>query len=169
MQRIRRKFATGALLGLPAALLAHFLVFGNAHAAGGSAHGALVDAACAFGFLAALAFAIAACRRIRIAPSFTPIVLGAASWFAGVEFSEHQSAVPLLLSALAILLCSWLIRATVRAFAHVVVAILAAAWIPARRDRGSRRSGYARNTIVRMRPAYRFRIFSRPPPAFLTR
>ncbi len=57
--RASRRAGVSALLGLPAALLAHTLLFGHAHAAAGSFHGSALGVGAAFALLAAALAGIA--------------------------------------------------------------------------------------------------------------
>lgn len=164
--RAARRVGGGALLGLPAALLAHTLVFGGEHAVGGPMHALLFGLAASFGFLITLLVAIAAVRSMRGAtPRFAAIFTGAALWFGGIELYEHGHGVPLLLSFLALLLASGIVRAVLRAFAHTVAIIAYALWSVLTKPKAICASAIVLATPAQQRPAYRFRVFSRPPPA----
>lgn len=165
--RATRTIVGGSLLGLPAALLAHALVFGGEHAAGGGTHALLFGLAAAFGFVATLFAAVAAARKFHVvAPRSICIAPGAALWFAGIEISEHTHTVPVALSALAILSASLIVRAVLYAFTHTVAAVAAALLCTTTKRRGLRVPAFARELPRRISPAYRFRVFSRPPPVF---
>lgn len=161
-----RRVATGALLGLPAALLAHIFVFHGAHEAGGSMHALLAFAGGVFGFAAALVAAFIALRRLRdAAPRFLPVLSGAAAWFTTIEAFEHSRGVPVAFALLALIVCSWLVLTIVRAFAHTVVAVVATLWTALTKFPEICSSAIALAAPAQQRPAYRFRIFSRPPPS----
>lgn len=165
--RTSRRIATGALLGLPAALLAHTLVFHGTHEAGGSMHALLTATAGAFGFLAALIAAVLALRSMRDAsPRFVPIVSGATAWFTAIEGFEHSRGVPAALTLLALLVCSWLVQTILRAFMQTVAAVAATLWTATAKFPELHSNAIALAAPALQRPAYRFRIFSRPPPLF---
>lgn len=163
--RAGRRIVTGALLGLPAALLAHTLVFNGTHEAGGSAHALLYVLAGAFGFFAALAVALVATRRMReVAPRFLPILCGAMAWFAAIESFERDAAVPVGIALLALIVCSWIVRTVLRAFAQTVAAVVCTLWSAIAKLPRLCANAIELSAPVQQRPAYRFRIFSRPPP-----
>lgn len=163
-----RRAAAGTLLGLPAALLAHALTFGHDHAAGGRLHALFLELAGGFGFLATLAIAINASRRMRHAPAnLLWIAAPATAWFSVIELGEARHGIPRALSLLAILAASWLVRAIVRAFAHTLVAVVASLWSRVRAAQARAHRAPRTMRPPALRPAYRFRIFSRPPPRFL--
>jgi hypothetical protein len=150
---------------LPAALLAHTLVFNGTHEAGGSIHALLYGLAGAFGFVAALPIVLFAMRRIRgVAPRLVPIFSGAVAWFAGIESFEHDRAVPITIALLALALCSWIVRTVLRAFAQTVVAVVCTLWCATANLPQLCSNAIELAAPVLQRPAYRFRIFSRPPP-----
>lgn len=163
-----RRAAAGTLLGLPAALLAHTLTFGHGHAAGGRLHPLFLELAGGFAFLATLAIAIRASRRMRHTPAnLLWIAVPAAGWFSGIEAGEAHHGIPRALSLLTILLAAWLVRAIVRAFAHTIVAVVASLWSRLREVRACVHRAELQRCLPALRPAYRFRVFSRPPPRFL--
>lgn len=164
-----RRAAAGTLLGLPAALLAHALTFGHDHAAGGRLHALFLDLAGSFGFFATLVIAVSASRRLRLAPSNVLwIAVPAIAWFSGIEAGEARHGIPHALSLLAILAASWLVRAIVRAFAQTLVAVIVSLWSRVRAAQPPIQCAPRNLSLPALRPAYRFRIFSRPPPHFLT-
>jgi hypothetical protein len=165
LMRAGRRIVTGALLGLPAALLAHTLVFNGGHEAGGSMHALLFGLASGFAFLAALIVALVAMRRARdITPRFIPILAGAIAWFGAIEAFEGDRGVPIAMALLALALCSWIVRAVLRAFAHTVAAVICTLWSAFAKFPELCSSAIALAAPALQRPAYRFRIFSRPPP-----
>jgi hypothetical protein len=165
LKRAGRRVLTGALLGLPAALMAHTLVFHGAHQAGGSIHALLAVFAGAFGFAAALAVAVIALQRVRgIAPRFVPIFSGAVTWFGAIEFFERDAGVPIVLALLALALCSWFVQAVLRAFAATVIAVVCTLWSALAKLPEICSNAIALAAPPLQRPAYRFRVFSRPPP-----
>jgi hypothetical protein len=162
-----RRIVTGALLGLPAALLAHTFAFHGAHEAGGSMHGLLAILASGFGSVATLIAAYVALRKMRSAgPRLLPIVLGATAWFAGIECFEHTRDVPVAITLLALIVCSWLVRVILGAFMQTVVAVVATLWTALTKLPELRSNAIVLAAPALQRPAYRFRIFSRPPPHF---
>lgn len=163
--RTGRRILTGALLGLPAALLAHTVVFHGEHQAGGSFHGLLAMLAGFFGFTAALTLALLAVRNLRgISPRFAPIFTGAIVWFGGIEFIERDAGVPVVVALLALIACAWLVQAVLRAFAHTVAAIVCTLWCMIAKLPQLRFHTIDLGAPALQRPAYRFRVFSRPPP-----
>jgi hypothetical protein len=165
LMRTGRRIATGALLGLPAALLAHTLVFKSGHEAGGSMHALLFGLAGGIAFAAALAVALLALRTVRgVAPRFVPILAGSAAWFAAMEFIEHDRTVPIAVALFALAACSWFVRAVLRAFAQTVIAVVSTLWSTLTKFPELCSNAIALAAPALQRPAYRFRIFSRPPP-----
>ncbi len=164
--RAGRRIITGALLGLPAALLAHTFVFHGAHEAGGSLHAVFAALAGVFGFVAALAVAFIAIRTVRGArPRFIPILAGSLAWFGAMELFEHDHGVPVALALLALAACSWFVCAVLQAFAHTVAAVVSTLWSTLTKLPQLCSHAIALAAPALQRPAYRFRIFSRPPPA----
>ena len=154
------------LLGLPAAVLAHFAVFGQSHVLGGVSH-ALLMALCAACSAAAFAIACAiATRPARsiVAPSIAIMCASGAGWFALIELREDPHAVPLLPVIAALLLASLVMKAAWRGLENA--------------------AGAVRELIQRLRPvcapcvtrvlsalapalpvqAHSHRLLSRPPP-----
>ena len=163
-----RRAATGTLLGLPAALLAHMLTFGQNHAAGGRLHALFLDLAFSFVCFAAIAIAVRASRHARHMPAnLLWVAMPALAWFCGIEAVEAHHGIPQALSFIAILAASWLVRGVVRAFAHTVVAVIASLWTRVRECQLRVHCARLQTWLPALRPAYRFRIFSRPPPRFL--
>jgi hypothetical protein len=163
--RTGRRILTGALLGLPAALFAHTLIFKGGHEAGGSIHGLLFGLASGFGFIAALAVALVAIRRVRGAtPRFLPILCGAIAWFGAIEAFEADRSIPIALALFALVACSWLVRAVLRAFAHTVVAVVCTLWSAIAKVPQLCSNAIELAAPALHHPASRFRIFSRPPP-----
>jgi hypothetical protein len=161
-----RKFGYAALLGLPAALLAHVLLFGNEHTLAGSLHGAALSLGTSFAFFATLLAAVAAVRRWK-SPRIHLLAMtgGAAAWFAGIELCEQSHAVSFLAAAVAVAFASWLVRVVLLAFAQTfaaIVAVLTGVFSPA-----PRQASRAPYTCAPSRStAHTLRLFSRPPPAF---
>lgn len=165
ISRTVRRVVTGALLGLPAALLAHTLAFGAQHTAGAGMHALFLGLASALAFAATLVVAVAAMRRVPgIAPKFAPILAGSALWFAAIEGSEQSHSVPVLVSALALVVASFIVRTLLRAFAETVVAFARALWYAQAERKPLCAHAIREATPAHYRPAYRFRVFSRPPP-----
>jgi len=163
-----RKAAAGVLLALPAALLAHAIAFGHDHAAGGRLHALFLELAGVSGFFATLAIAVRAQRRMRLTrASVLWIAVPAVAWFSGIEAVEARHGIPHALSLAAIFAASWLVRAIVRAFAQTLVAVAALLWSRVRAPQFRAQRASRNAWLPALRPAYRFRIFSRPPPRFL--
>ena len=157
---------SAALLGLPAALFAHALLFGNEHTLAGSLHGPALEAGMLFGFLAALLAAIGAVRNRRAcSPGFADIASGAAIWFSLIELCERSHEIPVLLAAAAILFASWVVRAVLLAFRRTIVAI-AAILHEALSPHGVGIVTARSAQPIAQSFAIRFRLFSRPPPVF---
>lgn len=163
--QLARRALGGALLGLPAALLAHTLAFRGDHAAGGSAHSLFLELASAFAFLVTLLVAICAAKNIKRATLRLPWVLaGSVLWFAAIEGREGHHGVPVLLVAIALLFASWIVRAIVRAFEHTAIAVLAALWSVVLPAPCLASSAVRHATPRALSAAHRFRMYSRPPP-----
>jgi hypothetical protein len=155
-----RRWLTAALLGLPAALTAHALLFGNQHAAGGSLHGPALAAA-----IVAAVFVIAVRFRER-SGRFEVLAVSTAGWFALLELSEHPHGVAVVPAVIALLAAAILVRATVHFAASSLRAIavaLSGVQVLRADSRPSitlRREGPAHLQIT----AHRYALFSRPPP-----
>jgi hypothetical protein len=150
---------------LPAALLAHTLVFGHAHAAAGSFHGLAVGAGSAFGLMGLLFAAIAALRHTRAdSPHIVITALTATGWLAALEAAESPHGIPVFLCLLAIAAATALVAAATHACTRTIAAI---AWLfgthaassASLHVRGTRRAIRNRRTLGD------FALFSRPPPA----
>ena len=125
-----RALAAALPMGLPTALLAHALVFGSEHAAGG----ALQRVALA---LAALAIVVSAtlrsrkavqgsiaASRLRVgAPSLLALLFSAASWFAILELCESSHAIPVLALACALVAACVAVRAAVGLLARFIAGV----------------------------------------------
>jgi hypothetical protein len=162
---VARSAAVSALLGLPVALIAHALVFGQAHAMGGERHGLAVYAAIVFSAAAAVICGLrnARSKHARSLPP-TTLLFTAGAWFATFELTETTHAVPVLLCAAAIVFAAAICGFALRAYAHTVHAI--ACIVSARKE-------YAPSAFVcRFSPGAfnmrhvlcAFSLFSRPPP-----
>lgn len=160
-----RSGTVSALLGLPVALIAHALVFGQAHAMGGERHGLAVYLAIVFSAAAAVLCGLRNARS-KHARSLPPaaLLLTAGMWFAAFEFTESAHAVPVLLCALAIIFAAAICGFALRAYAHTIHAI--AYFV-------SLRKAVARSVFVYwfspgafnlLHMFGGFAIFSRPPP-----
>lgn len=160
-----RSAAVSALLGLPVALVAHALVFGQSHAMGGERHGLAVYLAIVFSAAAATICGLRNARS-KQARSLPPAVLlfTAGAWFAAFELTESAHAVPVLLCALAVAFAAAICGFALRAYAHTVHAI--ACFVSAVK-------AFAPSAFVcRFSPGAfnlqhtlsEFSLFSRPPP-----
>jgi len=161
------RFGLAALLGLPAALFAHALVFGGDHAVSGSLHPAAIDLAWLFaGICLAMACGRAACRRSELRVSFSGIAVSGAVWFGAIELCEQPHAIPFFTAALALAAAAWIARAVFNAFA----ALAAAVAVSSRSTRTPSPQLHVRRGVS-IPPqsaslAHRLRLFSRPPPIF---
>ena len=160
-----RSAAVSALLGLPVALIAHTLVFGQAHAMGGERHGVAVYLAILF---AAAAAVICGLRNARSkqARSLPPAALlfTAGAWFAAFELTESAHAVPVLLCALAIVFAAAICGFALRAYAHTVHAI--ACFVSSRQALTPRAfvCWFSPGAFNLRHTFGAFALFSRPPP-----
>jgi hypothetical protein len=100
----------------------------------------------------------------EVAPRFLPILCGACSWFAAIEAFERDRGVPVAVALLALTVCSWIVRAVLRAFSKTVIAVVCTLWCAIAKLPQICSSAIELATPALQRPAYRFRIFSRPPP-----
>lgn len=155
-----RRIAAAALLGLPAALTAHALLFGHDHQAGGSLHGLALASS-----LVAAFFAVAIRLRVS-AGRFPSVTLAGAAWFAVIELCEHPHAISILPAALALIVAAVLTRVAVF-FATSSIRAIAGALRGVQVRRGNdgpvialRRETPAHLTIT----AHPYALFSRPPP-----
>ena len=156
-----------ALLGLPAALFAHALVFGGDHAVSGALHPAAIDLAWLFAAIClAMACGRAVCRRSQLRTSFSGIAAGGAAWFYAFELCEKPHAIPFFTAALALAAAAWIARAVFNAFASIVAAVAVAS----RSTRTPNPQAHVRLGVLHPPRAaslsHRLRLFSRPPPAF---
>lgn len=161
-----RGYGISALLGLPAAFLAHTLVFGQAHAIAGSFHAIALAAGAASLFAAAVFSAFAALRRTEsISPHLLGTALSATAWLAALEAGETRHAIPTVLTLLSVAAAALLVALLVGAYTHTVCAI-AASFVrrtPAPRD-------LFVEVFIAAAPPRRttctyYTIYSRPPPA----
>ncbi len=169
-----RNAATALLLGLPVALLAHALVFGQSHAVGGAMHGAALSG-CAFALAVAVALSsrdaaqgsILASRLRACAPRVPLMLFSGAAWFAALESCERAHGIPLAAVAVAMVAASLLIRLAIsllaRSLAAVALALLAHGEHLHSLERACllprHRSPHALKSFPHTR-----RLYSRPPP-----
>lgn len=159
-----RGYGVSTLLGLPAALLAHTLVFGQTHTIAGSFHVLVLAAGAASLFAAALFETLAALRRTKsISPHLLVTALSAVAWLTAVEAGETRHAIPTLLCLLAISAAAWIIALLSHACTHAVCAI--AAMFVRRKPVDTFAVQHLRAAVL-PRPSTRahFILFSRPPP-----
>lgn len=163
--RRARGYGISALLGLPAAFLAHTFVFGQAHTIAGSFHVLALAAVAASLFAAALFATCAALRRSQsVSPHLLGTALSATAWLAAVEAGEARHAIPTLLCLLAIAAAVWIVSALSRAYSHSVCAV---ATLFVRRTAAPRDlviELFTAAALPRLRARARFELFSRPPP-----
>lgn len=164
-----------AALGLPSALLAHALVFGNDHAAGGAFQlGVLGLAALAFVVAAALYGArlaqgsVVARRLVDGLPHVAALAAASGVWFALLELCEAPHAIPPLAVIAAIFIGCIIVRAAMRGAARCIASIVLAVSSALRAftmpalpsvDLGFT-PAHAGLALARTH-----RLFSRPPPA----
>lgn len=164
--RIARSYGVSALLGLPAALLAHTLVFGQAHAIAGSFHVAALAAGAASLAVAALLGAFAAVRREKsVAPHMLGMALSATAWLAALEAGESRHAIPTLFCLLAVAAAVWIVALLSQAYTQTVSTI---ATLFLARDITHSSAFIARfdgGRVPRNHTFSCFTLFSRPPPA----
>lgn len=162
-----RKFWSAALLGLPAALFAHVLVFGGEHTLGGSAHAWLLELGGSFAFLGTLLAAIGAVRsRPSLVPQFGSILTGAAVWFAFIELGERTHGIPIAAVIAALAFAAWIVRAVLLAFARTIAAVAAILQLVLRAANPTVAAPIKRAVPRALPRAHRLRLFSRPPPLF---
>ncbi|HET7813391.1 MAG TPA: hypothetical protein VFL13_03375 [Candidatus Baltobacteraceae bacterium] len=164
------------LLGLPAALVAHALVFGGDHAVAGALQSGLCGAgALAFAFAALVHTgkrlqqgSVAAARLRLLLPNLALLLGSSGAWFALFEFCESPHAHAPVAIAAALALACVAIRSIVfvltRALASVGFALLQAVSLaPSFTATPLRRMQRAPMPLFAL--AYSERLFSRPPPA----
>ena len=176
-----RKFLGALCLGLPAAVAAHFLTFGEAHTLGGRTHLAFIDAMVVALCASVLALcsaaiylaagtregSIVAARVGRLVPSALTLALTAVGWLALIERAEEPHAVPFALAALAVVCVALLLRF----FLCSGLRLLAAAALHVITLRFRARELDRFELVVPAAPFYKrpqlaLSRFSRPPPRF---
>lgn len=159
--------SAAALLGLPAALFAHVLVFGGRHIVGGSLHGTFIELAAGFALIATLTATIGALRKLPgLVPGFAGSAVSTAVWFGSIELCEQGHGIPLLSAAAAIAIAAFVVRAIVLAFVQTVRAVVSVLRTTFTGARGRVTFSRPKSTPLARSLAHRFRLFSRPPPAF---
>ncbi len=166
---MRRALAVSALLGLPAAFLAHAVVFHGGHVAGGGAHAVLVDLSIICMTLAVTAALAAALReRIgRFAPSYASVIASTAAWFVLIELREHPHAIPALPSLAAVCFAACIVAVVWRGFTRVAADVVLEFFVTLNQTAASPRSTIfdgLTHPAGSLAPAYS-PLFSRPPPA----
>jgi hypothetical protein len=163
--RAARNAIVSALLGLPAALLAHTFVFGSSHAFGGWLHPLAVQLGAGFATLVAVVFGLAAARGNRSASlSAGTLFFAATAWFATFELTESAHAIPVLLCALAIAVAGAICALAVSAYAHTVRAIAGCFSTRVRFASRAFHLPFSGGAFNRRRTFDGFALFSRPPP-----
>jgi hypothetical protein len=170
-----RAFAAATLLGLPVALLAHALVFGGRHAAGGALNSLAVDFA-AFALLLIIALhsrelvqgSVLAARLRAQRPRFAALMVSGSAWFAILELSERSHSVHLTAIAAALIIACLAIRAAVNGVTRSVAAVAIVlsshgAHVPAVAESHIRLRYDVPHALRSF--AHTRRLFSRPPPA----
>jgi hypothetical protein len=164
--RRARRIATSALLGLPAALLAHALIFGQAHVLGGWLHSFALQGAAGFALIAATIASLTIARGQRCdALHVGALAFTATAWLALLELAEAPHAIPLMLCVLAILAATALVSFLAAGYAHTVAAVLHV--FSARVKIGAPRFVFACSPGASAQPRTvpQFSLFSRPPPS----
>ena len=162
MMSDRRGLVRALLLGLPVALLAHALVFGAGHAAGGGNNSALTIAAVLF-------FAVVSMRWRGRLPAFAYVGGSAALWFAGIELCEAPHDVPVLAVVAAIIVACVAVREFVVGTARTIAVVGWTLQSSRRHHPAALISGLRAwcDSVTRIVSFPRkHRLFSRPPPAF---
>lgn len=161
-----RRFGISALLGLPAALLAHTLVFGDSHVVGGSFHAYALEGSAVFAVLAALLASVAAVRGSRCwTPHVGGTALAAGAWLAALELRESPHAIPVALCLFALAAAAAILAAVVHAFARAVVTVAQFFDAYAKLESVSFVAAFSARIANRRRALRDFTLFSRPPPA----
>ena len=158
-------FAIPALLGLPAAILAHGAIFGASHLLGGNSNAVVWELCAAFGGCAIIA-AIAAKRVRACLPSAAELLLSTAIWFTSIELREQPHAIPMVQALALLCLAALVIGIAWRGFtrtAEIIVSELSHNLRVAALETGAQLYGSAEPLAVAFAPSYR--LFSRPPPA----
>ena len=176
--------ALAIALGLPSALIAHAMLFGGTHTAGGDLHAAfgwlaLASVGCAIVAMLLAAYvagtssvqgSLLARRMCEHTPRARALVPSTACWFVAIEGAEHFAHhVPVLAALLAVCGAAFVVRSALqriaRGFAAVVVVIALAL-----RTRECAPLRLQRLDVpyraLRVLRAHRRIGFSRPPPAF---
>jgi len=176
-----RKFLGALTLGLPAAVSAHFVTFGNSHTVGGAAHGLVMDgmlgALCASVvalLLGAAYFAAAhrsgslvAARLGRFLPATPLIALAAAGWFCLIERAEVSHSTPVLLAGTVLVLVAALLRVAVSASLRLLAAVaLAFFTLPFAAREPERFASFVWVAPTQQRRHLAISRYSRPPPSF---
>lgn len=162
-------------LGLPAALLAHALVFGADHAIAGALQFAVFAAGGLFFLIAAslhtssaIQGSIAASRVRLAAPGFVALLCSGGAWFALIEWCEPRHGIAPVAVAAALALACLLIILAMRSFAafvaHVTLTIVRGS-VPVRAPQFTI-SRVFEPVLSSQSLAHAVRRFSRPPPAF---
>lgn len=137
MRRNLGQVLSAVFLGLPSALAAHALIFGNAHVIGANAHWmlgplALLSLLGLLGILAANLHSSTPCGRRCISerlhalvPSAMLAMLATLAWFSAVEAVEPRHAIPAL-AALVVLGVALLVQQLLRRAATILVEVVAA-------------------------------------------
>lgn len=174
-------------LGIPTAILAHTVLFGDGHQLGGSLHASFVGAAIAvaIGFVvlfsslalagaaeAATTGSLLATRLDAWLPRVRSLALCALGWYAAIECSESDGHAPAHFFALAIALIasSLAVRYLARAFVGAIATVTLAARV--RRFAG-RAFAFAPRThdapLAATGCIVSYRRFARPPPYAMQR
>ncbi|MBV8363894.1 MAG: hypothetical protein JO193_04960 [Candidatus Eremiobacteraeota bacterium] len=176
-----RKFLAALALGLPAALAAHFLTFGDAHPAGGAAHLLFIDAMVATVCASVLALcvgaiyiaaatregSIVAASLDRLMPSALMLAATATAWFVLIERAEGSHALPLGWAAVAVICVALLLRFALGGILRLLAAAALRWFTVCYRSREFDRF----ESLVRPLPTWKrlqlaLSHFSRPPPHF---
>lgn len=168
-QKRGRIVALSALLGLPAAVLAHAAIFGHGHVLGGESHALFWASWIACAGLAVAAALVPAFINARfqstLAPSLATLIAGTAGWFALIELREQPHAIPVLPTLAVIASAAWIAGVAWRGLARAAAAI-AFEFVQMLRVVSEPRAfagiGVAVPAVAAH--AHAHRLFSRPPP-----
>ncbi len=176
-----RKFLAALVLGLPAAVAAHFLTFGGGHTVGGASHVLLMDsivvvlcasilalcAAAVFFALGTREGSIVAARLEGLLPSALSLAVVATGWFILIERAEEPHAIPLAIATFAVVCVALLLRlalgGALRLLAAVALRLLTVPFAATPRDGFD---SFASIAPILKRPQLALSRYSRPPPRF---
>ena len=144
-----RELPGALILGIPAAIVAHMLLFGQSHQLGGSLQDLFLSGALAagvgflvlFGSLAVagathvMGGSVLAAKLMRYLPGLGSLAGATATWYAAIEAAEpHHGGLPWPVVALAVASAAILVffssRSAVRAIARIAIAVTGSVFAP---------------------------------------